>query len=218
MRGFDEQEALKGVFTMDEKPAAPEAAKKQEPLDETSLDRELVFHYSRARRLAKASPALRAFNEAGAPKRFQGFNTLLSNRPHKLALISIVILTLFAGFMSRFTREKYLPVLGGNTIAYTAVQKKEGVQFIIKKTIKKKALDPYTGPVTLAVTSAAPVKEGAGPPRKSDPVEFQQIEFTLHPEETFTLFIPFTAPRLLVVMAAAASEGGEYIDFKVIPK
>ncbi|MDR2494680.1 MAG: hypothetical protein LBD24_05590 [Spirochaetaceae bacterium] len=211
---------------MDEKPSAPKDAKNREPLDETSLDREPVFHYSRAHRLAKASPALRAFNEDGPPKRSQGFNTLLSNRSHRFGLISIALLILFAGFMSRFTREKYLPVLGGNTIAYAAVQKKEGVEFTIKKTIKKKADDPYTGPVNIAIT-AAPLKkkgaDGAGSfeaaaSRKTDPVEFQRIDFTLRPEETFSLFIPFTASRFLVVMVAAASEGEEYVDFKVIPK
>lgn len=194
----------------------PETDAKQNIFDEASLDRELVFHYSRDHRLAKASPALRAFNESGPQKRPTVFSTLTATRSHKVLLVSIIVLSVFISVMSRITKETNLPSLEGNRISASGVRREGTTTLTVKKTFKDNA-GVYTGAVDIAVTPSLPTgnKNALAETRtEAVPIATYRIFFTLNPAETFSLSIPFEAPSLLILMQAEDT----YINFKVRPK
>ncbi|MDR0524402.1 MAG: hypothetical protein LBG90_00840 [Spirochaetaceae bacterium] len=175
-------------------------------LDESLLDRDLVFHYSRERRLAKASAELRDFNEAGPQK--GGFLRRRRGNPfHLVLLMTIIVFSLGIFFISGAKGNKRALTLGGNVISVSAERLKAGDEGAIFLTIKKIApSQAYTGAVDVAVTFAEKA-EG-----KALPVEARRIIFHAKAREEIILTIPFDAPVLAVVLQ---SEDGQSVLFKV---
>jgi hypothetical protein len=70
------------------------------PVDDAKISaRDLVFHYSRERRLEKASPRVRALYENVPKRRFGFFTSLVDTKPKAMLLIVIAAVCLLALFL-----------------------------------------------------------------------------------------------------------------------
>ncbi|MDR0569589.1 MAG: hypothetical protein LBG87_10345 [Spirochaetaceae bacterium] len=184
-------------------------------LDEASLDRDLVFHYSRERRLEKASPELRALNERGPQKRTSLLGSLTSTRSHTMMLISIVILGVAISFLAASKREKPGAKLGGSVISASA-ERLEGTTYLtIAKTVKPDGQKPaYTGAVDMVIQPAVSAAKDASP-LESQPIASHRLFFTAKAKEEFGVSIPFEADSLVVIMQ---TQEDTHVIFKVRPK
>jgi hypothetical protein len=74
------------------------------PVDDTKIsEHDLVFYYSRERRLEKASPRVRALYENVPRRRFGFFASLVDTKPKAMLLIviaAVCLLALFFPFIS----------------------------------------------------------------------------------------------------------------------
>jgi hypothetical protein len=177
----------------------------QAPLPE----KEPVFYYSRDHRLAKASPRVQELNNPKEQKRSGVFGTFTSTRSNTVLLVSIVGFCIVISFISKLTREKSTPHLGGNAIYASASRMgAETTYLTIRKTFKKET-NVYTGAVDVAITPLLS-KETQG----DAPITTQRIFFTLKPEEEYGLSLPFEAATLLILMKSE----NEHITVRVKPK
>jgi hypothetical protein len=169
-----------------------------------SPNQDVVYYYSRERRLARASDAVRAINEPGPPVKGGMVRVLFATRSGTLLFITIVILCVFILFL-HYTRGRPDMTIGGNSIAVSALRS-EGSTFV---EITKKALenDCYTGPVDLALSIPQNLMKG----EVEAPVANQGIFFTPEETEGFRFSLPFTAPQLIILMRA----GDEFKTFRV---
>jgi hypothetical protein len=177
---------------------------------EAEPDREVVFYYSRRRRLERASPAVRALNEGGPGQRPSLIGSLTATKPLAILFFTIVIFMIFGFILSMLSGRDDRLRIGGNEITVTAVLYEANTILALKKTAQKKG-DPYAGAVDLAVSPANATGEEPG----EYPVWTQRIFFTLKAEEDFRLAVPFDAPRLLVILR---TERGEQALIRVTPR
>ncbi|MDR2071692.1 MAG: hypothetical protein LBP81_09800 [Treponema sp.] len=160
-----------------------------------SPNQEAVFYYSRERRLARASEAVRAINEPGSAMRGGILRVLFATRAGTLLFVTIVILCVFMLFLY-YTRDRSELKIGGNRITISALYY-SGKTYI---EIKKKALgdDYYTGTVDLALSIPQKLMEG----ETEAPIANQRIFFTLEEDEEFRFALPFNAPKLILLVQA----------------
>lgn len=190
------------------------------PAPPKNMDREVVFYYSRAHRLERASPAVREMNR-DIPKTSPSlFGTLTSNRAYTMLFISIFVCLGFGMIFSKVSSEQKSPSsgtkkisLGGNTLKISA-QWFQGTTYLrITKTAPRDT-EVYTGAVDMAITpldippSEAEVME---PP----PVIRHRIFFNSDVEEVYGLSLPFEAPQILMLMQ---TEKNERISIQVKPE
>jgi hypothetical protein len=159
-------------------------------------DRDLVFYYSRSRRLERASAAVRALNDETPGKRPNLFRTLTATKAHTMLFISIVLLSVMVLIASLFTPRRDT-VLGGNALNFSAFRYQGSTVVIIKKTVKNEK-NPYTGAVDMAVSRPAGPEE----PAADIPIAARRIFFTLEPNEEYRVALPFEAPELVILMRA----------------
>jgi hypothetical protein len=169
-----------------------------------SPNQEMVFHYSRERRLARASKAVRALNEPGPAMKGGLLRVLFATRAGTMLFITIAILCGFILFVY-YTRDRPDLKIGGNRVSISALNY-SGKTYV---EIKKKALgnDSYTGAVDLALSIPQQLMEG----ETEAPVANQRIFFTLEENEEFRFSLPFDAPELILLMQA----GNEIKSFRI---
>jgi hypothetical protein len=175
-------------------PDPPTSGRSQAP-------QELVFYYSRARRLERASPAVRALNEASPQRRPGIFKTLTATKPLAFLFISVVLAVVVFSLSAFLGRDK-TPALGGNTLSVSALRFEGSTYIVLKKSAAPAA---YTGVVDMAISAAGKTGAGISPPAK------RSVFFSTEPEEEFRLAVPFEAPELLLLLRV----GTEYGNFKV---
>jgi hypothetical protein len=164
------------------------------PIEFSEEDEPVTYHYSREKRLAKASPRVRELYEEGMNKRFFG-----SSRPGQASrffvLIPIILVLVFIAIGSGLSKNnRSAVVLKDNTIGVTAYGFPEVTYLGIKKTARSDKA--YTGPVDVAVS--IPVKEQGS----EAPIETTRVFFTLEQEENFRITLPFEARELIIVLQA----------------
>ena len=160
-------------------------------------DRELVFYYSRERRLERASPDVRAINE-GRPLIRGGFiRSLTSTKPHQILFVSILLISVWLLVFSKLSRDGL--TLGGNTLRLSAGGGAEPFILVTKRVVPGGEA-PYTGVVYVGVSpfvKSSEKRDGAGIPVFTD-----QIFFTLEGEEKYRLDLPFSAEKYLLLFQA----------------
>jgi hypothetical protein len=169
---------------------------------ENVRDADLVFHYNREHRLAKAPQAVRDLYKEVPVQKFSLFRPLLSSKPLTLMFASIVILCLvilavsFMGLLS----DSY--ALEGNQLSIKAVKFEGTIIVAVDKTIKKTGMarfissEPaYSGPVEIAVQPL--IKAGDAP--QSEDIFFHRIFFTLESPEYYRFSVPFDTEELALV-------------------
>ena len=178
-------------------PGKPPAEKPLLPphLDD-SVPRDTIFHYSRERRLSRASPEVQALNE-GKILRASLFRTLFSNNSHRMLFFVIILVFAASGIASRFMGETQPPpyqavILGGNALALAITPVEEALFLVIIKRAPE-AGEFHTGAVDIAVSPVAAAGEVS-------PVFTHRVFFNLSIEESFQISLPFEGADFFVVL------------------
>jgi hypothetical protein len=166
------------------------------PLSEKKTgDEELVFYYSRERRLAKAPPSVQAlYAEVPKKKRFGFFRSLTATRPLAMLFASIIILCAAIVILSVFNAGGAY-MLGGNALTVSALKFQGETIVVMNKAVRDDG-NAYTGLVDIGVSPAVPEGSEAG----DYPVFTHRIFFSLNPQEEYRFSLPFEADELLVVL------------------
>jgi hypothetical protein len=169
-----------------------------------SSGQETVFHYSRERRLARASEAVRAINEPGPAMKGGLVRVLFATKSGAFLFITIAILCAFILFL-RYTRDGPDLKIGGNQVSVSALRY-SGVTYV---ELRKEALKDnyYTGTVDLALSIPQKLMDA----EMAAPIVNKRIFFTLEELEEFRFSLPFDAPELILLIQA----GDEIRSFQV---
>ena len=172
-------------------------------VDETkAASNELVFYYSREKRLAKAPPEVRALYEKQPQRRFGMFRSLTDTKPKALLFTTIVVMCLMILFMTYLLPDGAKARIEGNTLAFSAMRYGGSSFVVIKKTAA--GTSAYTGFVDITVYGQDGTTEPA-------PSAQKRIVWTEQKKEEFRFSVPFESPTLLVYMQA----GPESASFTV---
>ena len=162
----------------------------------------MVYHYSRERRLSRASEDVQAINE-GKTARPSIFKTLFSNRSNRFVLIAILIFTAF-GFSTRFTggeRQQHAVRLGGNILVMTIFPLEDTLFLGILKSAPETG-ELYTGAVEITVSPAGAKTETEEAP----PVFAHRIYFNPVESESYQISIPFEGTDFFVALKAGEEQ------------
>ncbi|MDR2608833.1 MAG: hypothetical protein LBC57_10630 [Treponema sp.] len=167
---------------------------------------ELVFYYSREKRLEKAPPRVRELYEA-PPKRKGFFRVLTATKPLAILFWSIVVLSLIAIAMGTFGNFGNTPYLSGNRLSVES-RRHNGETFLVLRKELRENRWAYKGMVELSVFPLPSGGEGglsvpaedAGRGETVPPVYNQRIYFSSAKEESFPFSLPFEADILLFRM------------------
>jgi hypothetical protein len=171
-------------------------------------EEDLVFYYSRERRLERASETVRSFNAPKGRTKKGFFGAFAANRSQGFLLISIVVMSAMIMLVSAFVKGDTAN-FGGNRVEFSAFRFQGSSYLALKKTAPKNG-SPYTGVVNLAVSPAAPPKGGA-----AVPVITRTVFFSLEAEEEFRMMLPFESAEILILAEAPDTDSREYKKFKV---
>jgi len=172
--------------------------KNNEPISDNT-HHDTVFHYSRERRLSKASPEVQALNE-GQYVRPSLFKTLFATKSHRLLLFAIVFVVAGSGLAHRFTgRERQQEQglrFGGNTLVMAIVSVDEALLFEIVKSAPASG-ELYIGPVDIVVSPArTSAATDSAPQVFTHRIFFNPIEI-----EIFRISLPFEETDFFVVLS-----------------
>jgi hypothetical protein len=158
-------------------------------------DEELVFYYSRERRLSAASPPVKALYVETPKKRFGFFRSLTATRPLAMLFTSILFLCAAIVIISIVNPAGTAYTLGGNRITVEAVEFGGETMVALTKTVTDTE-NAYTGLVDIG---AAPALSGenAG---EDYPVFTHRIFFSLNAKEEYRFSLPFEAAKLLILL------------------
>jgi hypothetical protein len=156
---------------------------------------EPVYYYSRARRLERASEAVRELNN-GVTVRPGLFRALTATRSLAILFVTIVIFTVLGIAASFFSRGNDQIKLGGNAITVSAMTYQGSTFIVLTKTAGTDG-GSYTGTVDLAVSPAPQGKDN--PPGAVSPISTHRIFFSLNREEDYRFSVPFEAAELLIL-------------------
>jgi hypothetical protein len=158
-------------------------------------NRDVIYHYSRDHRLARASQTVRALNDETPPPRPNLFRTLTATKPLALLFITIMMMVVFISLATILTASDRGIALGGNTLTVSALRFQGMTYIAIKKTCKEDDR-AYTGAVDVAVS----IVQSGTETSESPPIAARRIFFSLNAEEEFRFSIPFEAPELLFLV------------------
>ena len=167
-----------------------------------------VFHYSRERRLSRASPEVQALNE-GKVSRTGLLRTLFSNSSHRMILFVVVFAIAASGLAYRFMDgvdageglPHYQGVrLGNNTLALAILPVEETLFLVIIRNAPESG-EFHTGAVDIAVSPVMP-RAAEGEEREIPAVFTHRIFFNLAESEFFQISLPFEETDFFVVLRA----------------
>jgi hypothetical protein len=185
--------------------------------DNQSFDeKNIVFRYSRERRLANASETVRKLSEEGKKHSFNLLRPLTATKSLTFLFVSIIVLLVLMYIISFFFGVKKEIVLGGNSINVSAFTFEGKTYLTLNKKIQNKN-DFYTGTIDLAISPSDNSPDEASPDdtssddastddnapeQSSDEIKIHtgRIFFTSEPDEDFKMAIPFEAERLLILI------------------
>jgi hypothetical protein len=162
-------------------------------------EKDIVYYYSRERRLSRASPEVQALND-GIPIRSSLSKTLFATKANRLVFFSIVVIIAVSSLASRFSRTDSGAKgvkLGENTLALT-LRPVEGALIlgIIKNAPQSGEF--YAGFVDIAVS---PVQR-KGETAEALPVFNHRISFAPVEAEVFQAVLPFGGTDFLILLRA----------------
>lgn len=160
-----------------------------EPFSAKNEER-LNFHYSRERRLEKASESVRNLNDSSFSGKQGLFRTLTATKPLAFLFLGIVMLSLTGLFVSYLLPNDDTSVLASNRMDLSAFSYQDTSYLILEKT----ALDgAYIGPVDIVVTEAG---------ERNAELRKELVTFTPEKEQEFRLAIPYKLDRVIVLLHA----------------
>ena len=169
---------------------------------ENVRDEDVVFHYNREHRLAKAPQAVRDLYKEQPKQRFSLFGPLLRSKPMTLMFVSIIIFSIIILVVSNMGLLGDSHVLDGNQLSVRAVKYEGTIIVAVDKTVKKTGMarffdsDPaYTGAVDIAVQPLVKDGEYLSP----EDTFFHRIFFSLESQEFYRFSVPFDTEELAIV-------------------
>ncbi|MDR1575575.1 MAG: hypothetical protein LBS37_06175 [Treponema sp.] len=160
---------------------------------------QLIFHYSRDRRLGKAPRSVRDLYTEEPPRRFNLLRPLIGSKPRAMMFGSIVLICVAMLTLSILGYTGAAYSLAGNSLFIQADSYDGAVMVTLKKTIKKTGLfagdDAYTGAVDMAVSPA-----NTGSNAEAPPVFYHRVFFSLESAEEYRFSVPFDSAELVMVL------------------
>jgi len=163
----------------------------------------LPFHYNRAKRLDRAPQTVQELYDEPRKSRFGIFRSLVSTKPNKMLLLTIVILCGFIYFLSFAGYFDRSYTIDSNKIFVKGTKFEDTVIIILRKNIQKtrtrNALQHYTGSVDLGISPVV------APGTEDFPVFYHRIYFTQDQEEEYRFVVPFNAQELIMIVQTEKS-------------
>jgi len=163
---------------------------------------QLVYHYDRERRLAKAPQSVRDLYNAPV-HRFNLLRPLVRTKPLAMMFISIVVISLVILAIGVLGLASDTHVLDGNQLSIQAIRYEGTIIIAVDKTMKKTGMarfsrsEAYTGAVDIAVQPV--LKSGEAQDWQPEDIFYHKIFFTLEPAEYYRFSVPFDAGELALV-------------------
>ena len=178
------------------RPQRPNANYKlSKPDDVNTLEEQLVFHYSRERRLEKAPEAVKdLYVEKKGSGRFGAFKNLVADKPRATLFFVIIIMCAFLMIFSMMGKFDNSYSLDGQKIVFTGTRYEGTTIIILKKTLKKSSENVYSGVVDIAVSPVIREED------EEFPVFYHRVFFSLEENEEFRFAVPFDVPELLILV------------------
>ena len=170
--------------------------------NESSSGSEIIYHYSRERRLAKAPQSVRdIYNDEPVKPRFGLLGPLIADKPRRILFFMILFLCALIFLLSTlgFFDDTYS--LDGNKLVISGITVEDSTIVIIRK--KDGNADSYTGALNIAVS--IPVKKADDISLEAQSVFYHRVYLSLESNEEFRLLVPFNAPELLMVLQTEKS-------------
>ncbi|MDR1899920.1 MAG: hypothetical protein LBQ55_07935 [Treponema sp.] len=205
----EEQDPTKKTETPREDGTVPRRPNAGHPLSpEKNTGEEMVFRYSRARRLERAPKKVRELYQPSPRKKFGFFRSLTATKPLAMLFGSVMVLSAITIVMAIYGGAENSRIMDGNRVSVTAM-KYQGSTFVVLTKRRRDAKGAYTGPVDMAASPSA--EKGGEEPL---PVFENRLFFSLKAEEEFRFSIPFEAEELIVVLQNESSTA----DLRATPK
>ncbi|WP_461246575.1 hypothetical protein [Treponema sp. R6D11] len=166
-----------------------------------AAEENLVFYYSRERRLEKSSQAVKDLYAKRQPHNsFNLLKPLVADKPRATLFFTIILICVFIVIVSLVTKTGAYS-LDGNRIDIIGTRFEGATIVVLTKTVKKNADRAYTGAVDLAVSY--PVIEGAE--NEESPVFYHRIFFSMEPVEEYRFAVPFDSPQQVIILQSEKS-------------
>jgi hypothetical protein len=162
------------------------------------LPQDVVFHYSRERRLERASQAVRELNDTSIPRR--GFvKNIAGSKGNLLMLLSIAIVCVTILIGSRIQGRNVLSFeLGENTVSLAVRKSGDGLALFIDKKAPKEG-EGYYGAVDIAISPVL-AKPDQGEASGISPILAHRIFFSLDDKENYSVDLPFDGNDFIVLI------------------
>jgi len=183
----------------------------EKPADvEDNAHKDVVFHYSRERRLSRASRDVQALND-GKVLKSSLMRTLFANGSHRLFFFIILFTAAASALAFRFmgtedggqTPHQAIR-LGGNTLVMTIYPIEEALFLVMMKTAPESG-EFYVGAVDVAVSPVMP-RAAEGEEQPSPEVFTHRVFFNLLETEVFQISLPFDAADFFVVLRTSEEQ------------
>jgi len=164
----------------------------KEPINEDQL----VYHYNRENRLAKAPQSVKDLYVEKKQSRFNLIAPLVSSKPKAMLFFTIIALCVLILILSVLGKLDNSYLLDGNNIEIKGTRYEDMVIILMRKSIKKGSIG-HSSAVEIAVS---PVSQ-----EEDFPVFYHRVFFTLEPEEEYRFAVPFNSPQLVMVLQTERS-------------
>jgi len=189
-------------MTEEEKKPRPNANYKLSKPDgpNKAAEENLVFYYSRERRLEKAPQAVKdLYNKDKTNRRFSLLGPLVADKPRATVFFTIILVCVAIIIVTLVNKTGGVYSLDGNGVAITGTRFEGATIVVLTKTVKKNAGNAYTGAVDIAVS--IPVNNVGGAENSEDyPVFYHRIFFSMEPIEEYRFAVPFDSPEQLLIL------------------
>jgi hypothetical protein len=167
-----------------------------------SSPKDTVFHYSRERRLSRASPAVQAMNE-GSYVRPTLRKVLFGTRGNIIMFASIIVISVFGLAIHYITRESSpatTMTFGGNHLSLAILRVEEALILGIIKDAPERG-EFFTGEVEIAVSPAV-AGSNVGEAEEESLVFNHRVLFRPVTSETFHISLPFEGDDFFAILRA----------------
>jgi hypothetical protein len=175
---------------------------------ENQGEEEMVFRYSREKRLSKAPKSVQDLFSENPRPRFNLLGPPAGRKSRAVMLGSILLLCVVILMMSIFGFLDRGYAFGGGRLTVEALRF-EGTTIVSLKKTRIKNRNAYTGAVDIGVSPA--LKPGTEAREGDYPVFFQRVFFTAADEEEYRFAAPFDSEELVLVFRGER----ETLDLKI---
>lgn len=172
---------------------------------ENASPEDIVYHYNRERRLAKAPQSVRdSYKEKPRRRRLGILGPLVSTMPLRMMFFTILLSFAVIMIVSMLGLASDNYELDGNHLSVQAV-KYEGATIVVLKKMPQKGMrlwfssivSPYTGAVDIAIQPSLKIAAARNLPPEE--IFYHKVFFTLEPAEYYRFSVPFDAEELAFV-------------------